>query len=974
MSWGSRLLFTDLHVGAKTLTRALALLARVRELAKHNQDDVICLGDFWDLRGSLSVRQLDEVMNEFERWQSDGVKLDIIPGNHDQVSMDGAIHAVRVFSHFQDIRVHTEMHLDHARRLAYLPWREQHGEQAEMLRAVPDGYTVFAHAEIQGATTNSSHEAAGRVSLQDISRMRAFYAGHYHKRQKLGDRAWYIGSPFEMNYGERDQPHGIAVVHDTTIEPEFMNLDEFPKHVFLRYPESVETWGQQRAQDIITVQAPSLSFGTPEFRSALDVLPSRPATIPDPIEKDAYTVEAVTDLASAVPEYVDEEIRRTGLILTPVEREAYINVGLTYLAEVADKSVVTPAASFVEPMRLTIKDFCAVSGTVMIDLARQGAVLLRGPMGVGKTSIYDALAWALFGVTTPRKPGSAKASLKADDIIHDDAQDTAVTIELMVGDQLVTIKRSKKRGKSATIEIQGSPTREGITDQQELIHHLVGLDYNLWRTCVSLGQGAVANFVTDAGTARADLFMRAFRLTSCTYALAKVKDERKSVQAKLADVQMALTRASSAHAAIKGTDFAEDERRWAAQNKIEFDAAMAHVEQLRALVAGYDEHLATKPQWEETRQACQAYVSRYEEQLAKSSRKVEVGKAHQDLGTARTNAALLQSELTRDRTKLAQMIQASNAGVMQCPECGQTMPMTHFEQRIDELEVKITNLTQQVSVENQRVSNLTIHLGELTSADGDDREVMAALQDGRDKLEKCNHGLNALTDIAHKRAAAVRDWEATLATIEKLRHAVNPFTSKQTETKAKLELLEVEMRTLAVSEKTATEAVALMSFWEDGFGSKGLPVLVMLSAINELQQHANRFLATLLGGRLACELEMKSDALHIRYFEQRGPTRIERSYEQLSGGLRRCVELAFVPFALSETVFSRAGVRIPLLLIDELTTHLDAETKPLLCGILTRLGRSSVFVIDHDETVRGEFDVIYDVVPSPHGTKVERSK
>jgi DNA repair exonuclease SbcCD ATPase subunit len=36
--------------------------------------------------------------------------------------------------------------------------------------------------------------------------------------------------------------------------------------------------------------------------------------------------------------------------------------------------------------------------------------LLRGPMGVGKTSLGDALTWCLYGSTTPRKPGARAPS------------------------------------------------------------------------------------------------------------------------------------------------------------------------------------------------------------------------------------------------------------------------------------------------------------------------------------------------------------------------------------------------------------------------------------------------------------------------------------------------------------------------------------------------------------------------------------
>jgi len=149
---------------------------------------------------------------------------------------------------------------------------------------------------------------------------------------------------------------------------------------------------------------------------------------------------------------------------------------------------------------------------------------------------------------------------------------------------------------------------------------------------------------------------------------------------------------------------------------------------------------------------------------------------------------------------------------------------------------------------------------------------------------------------------------------------------------------------------------------------KGIPVLVLRTALHELETHANRFLADILRGSVYCELVMSGEDLQVRFFEQREGAVHERRYEQLSGGQRRCVELAFAPFALSEMVFARCGVRVPLLIVDELTTHLGAEEKPLVCEVLRKLDRGTVLVIDHDDAVRGEFDVVHELRRADDGS------
>jgi len=114
--------FSDLHVSAKTLDRSLTVLRAVRAAAEEGSRDVVFLGDFWDLRSTLSVRQLDAVLKEISLWHN--LNVTIIPGNHDQVTVDGSIHGTSVFSGFPFIQVATDRLLDTTKKIAYLPWRE----------------------------------------------------------------------------------------------------------------------------------------------------------------------------------------------------------------------------------------------------------------------------------------------------------------------------------------------------------------------------------------------------------------------------------------------------------------------------------------------------------------------------------------------------------------------------------------------------------------------------------------------------------------------------------------------------------------------------------------------------------------------------------------------------------------------------------------------------------------------------------
>jgi hypothetical protein len=42
------------------------------------------------------------------------------------------------------------------------------------------------------------------------------------------------------------------------------------------------------------------------------------------------------------------------------------------------------------------------------------------------------------------------------------------------------------------------------------------------------------------------------------------------------------------------------------------------------------------------------------------------------------------------------------------------------------------------------------------------------------------------------------------------------------------------------------------------------------------------------------------------------------------------------------------------------------EWQPLVCEVLRRLGKETMLVIDHDQSVQGEFDRILDLKRDPH--------
>ncbi|MEV0036495.1 SMC family ATPase [Streptomyces sp. NPDC050804] len=174
--------------------------------------------------------------------------------------------------------------------------------------------------------------------------------------------------------------------------------------------------------------------------------------------------------------------------------------------------------------RLTITAFGPFATTQTVDfdaLSTAGLFLLHGPTGAGKTSVLDAVCYALYGAV-PGARQSPGASLRSDHAAPGTA--TEVTLELTVGGRRFEItrrpaqQRPKKRAKGFTTEKVQSLLREHDTERadwralsrshQEIgeeIGRLLGMSREQFCQVVLLPQGDFARFLRADAEARGKL-------------------------------------------------------------------------------------------------------------------------------------------------------------------------------------------------------------------------------------------------------------------------------------------------------------------------------------------------------------------------------------------------------------------------------------------------------------------------------------
>lgn len=212
--------FSDLHLKESTADQVWAVLAEVRRLALDDPDHhVVFCGDWWQLRYQVSVRLLNRCKQILHEWAEAGLRVDLVPGNHDQVTIDG-VNALEVL---EEPGVHVWTEPGKAGVLGFCPYRKDATAQLEALNVASTGTmwclgglvhrdvnVVFGHFGVKGSQMDSLRQDQDGLVVAPGGPL--LILGHYHRHQQ-GMGYVYVGSPYQQSFGEVSNVPGVLQLH-----------------------------------------------------------------------------------------------------------------------------------------------------------------------------------------------------------------------------------------------------------------------------------------------------------------------------------------------------------------------------------------------------------------------------------------------------------------------------------------------------------------------------------------------------------------------------------------------------------------------------------------------------------------------------------------------------------------------------------------------------------------------------------------
>ena len=210
------------------------------------------------------------------------------------------------------------------------------------------------------------------------------------------------------------------------------------------------------------------------------------------------------------------------------------------------------------PIKLTISAFGPYAGKETLDLDKlgeNGLYLITGTTGAGKTSIFDAIAYALYDSPS----GDARDDSMLRSKYADESTETFVELEFLCNEKLYKVRRNPEYTR---LKIHGGGTTKQVAKAElhypdgrivdkskkevtKAITEIIGVDYDQFTKIAMIAQGEFRKILLDKTENRKEIFRQIFKTHKYETIQERIKNETNALYAKFkASKQNLLTYAS----------------------------------------------------------------------------------------------------------------------------------------------------------------------------------------------------------------------------------------------------------------------------------------------------------------------------------------------------------------------------------------------------------------------------------------------
>jgi DNA repair exonuclease SbcCD nuclease subunit len=226
---------SDIHLGvhqnAQTWHKIAIDFAKWfdQELKLRGIKDIIIAGDIFHNRHEIGVNTIHCAYEFFDILKKYNIVA--ITGNHDCYYKDKSdVNSISILDGYKNITIYKELQTQNIneRVFAFCPW-------GVGIEEVPPCDVLIGHFEILNFKMNA-HKVCdhGLESEALLDKAKLIISGHFHcrdhRKYKNNKSILYLGSPHELDFGDRDQIKGFTILNTDDLSVELIENNVTPKH------------------------------------------------------------------------------------------------------------------------------------------------------------------------------------------------------------------------------------------------------------------------------------------------------------------------------------------------------------------------------------------------------------------------------------------------------------------------------------------------------------------------------------------------------------------------------------------------------------------------------------------------------------------------------------------------------------------------------------------------------------------------
>ena len=591
------------------------------------------------------------------------------------------------------------------------------------------------------------------------------------------------------------------------------------------------------------------------------------------------------------------------------------------------------------PIQLRIAGFLSYRDPVEVDFTTFDLACISGQNGAGKSSLLDAMTWALFG----------QARKRDDSLVNLQSKAAEVALTFGYENNIYRVQRTLPRGKITVLEFQIKSgdewkplTERTLRDTQARIEQTLRLDYDTFINAAFFLQGKADQFTQQNASKRKDVLSNILGLEVWETYKARTVEKRRGLEEEvigidrsIADIDSELEEEEPRKQQLK--ELEDDLKRLSEARKTQETA----LDNLRKATASLDQQLvAEKATLEEEQrrlkeqeqtvsaqrlainelttqiETAKKSLAEAEEKLAKRN-ELEKNRnaAREEYAKLKVENELLKTQMDELKEHIDQLEAAEGAT---CPLCGQALSEEHRQ-------FTLKQLNDDGKEKGGRFRSNKTSIDELAKQISDyELQIVKVENAERERLKQSN-SVTQLTERIETVKDSIKNWETVSAKrmteVEKilsskkysiesqkpsvnldeaerilrdLQEQVNRLNQEVGAARQKVSVLD-ELRKRKADFSLMREALALQiaqhKTLERAFGKDGVPALLIEQALPEIESKANELLDRLSDGQMSIQFvtqaeykDKKRDDLKETLDIQISDAAGMRDYEMYSGG------------------------------------------------------------------------------------------